>query len=341
MKSSITRLAGVAGGMVFGFAPGALAEKPDGPVNRFQFGAVLGFNTEVSFRSHAPSLPPIQRPNALGGTDREYADGFVRQDASGPGSPTTWNWGFNNAAQAIPGAINMSAPQGSPGADINGVSDDPQWGAEFTYGRILTVWADAGVGFELGLSWVDFSVEDSGTVANSLRRVTDTFGLASAVSPVPPYAGSFEGPGPLLDRAPLGSVTATGGTLSGSRRVEANWWGARLGPLLDIPMGDIVSLQLSGGLALAWFDAEFSYSETATAPGGGTTSDSASSSKDSLLWGGYGRAQLTAQFNRSFGFYAGVQYLLMEDFDISAGSRTAEVELGGTVQAVAGFLYQF
>lgn len=341
MKSSITLLAGFAGGMLVGFAPGALAEKPDGPVNRFQFGAVLGFNTEVNFRNHAASLPPIQRANALGGTDREYNDGFVRQDASGPGSPTTWNWGYETAAQAIPGAFTMNALQGNPGADINGVSDDPQWGAEFTYGRILTIWADAGIGFELGLSWVDFNVEDSGTVATSLQRVSDTFGLGGAVAPSAPYAGSFEGPGPLLDRAPLGSVTATGGTLAGSRRVEANWWGARIGPLLDIPMGDIVSLQLSGGLALAWFDAEFSYSETATAPGGGTTSDSASSSKDSLLWGGYGRAQLTAQLNRSLGFYAGVQYLLMEDFDISAGSRTAEVELGGTVQAVAGFLYQF
>ena len=329
------------GGIVLAAAPGAQAEKPDGPVNRFQFGAVLGFNTEVNFRNHAAALPPIVRPNSLGGTDREYNDGFVRQDSSGPGSPTTWNWGFDTAGQAIPGAFTMHALQGNPGADINGVSNDPQWGAEFTYGRILTVWADAGVGFEIGLSWVDFNVEDRSTVGTSLQRVSDTFGFGSVVAPSAPYAGSFEGPGPLLDRAPLGSVTATGGTLAGSRRVEANWWGARIGPLLDIPMGDIVSLQLSGGLALAWFDAEFSYAETATAPGGGVISSSASASKDSLLWGGYGRAQFTAQFSRQFGFYAGVQYLLMEDFDISAGSRTAEVELGGTLQVLAGFLYQF
>jgi hypothetical protein len=341
MNASLRTLLAASGGLAFAVVPAARAEKPDGPLNRFHFGAVLGFNTEVNFRNNAATLPPILRPNSLGGTDREYDDGFVRQDASGPGSATTWNWGYDQAAQSGPGGITMNALQGSPGADIEGVSDDPQWGAELTYSRILTVWADALVGLELGFSWVDFNVEDNSTVATSLRRVSDTFGLGGAVPPTAPYAGTYAGPGPLLDRGPAGSATATGGTLSGTRRLEANWWGARLGPLVDIPLGDVLSLQISGGLAVAWFDAEFSYSESATVPGGAPLAQSASASDDEFLWGGYGRAQFTAAFSRRCGMYAGAQYLLMEDFEISAGSRTAEAELGGTLQAVVGFLYQF
>lgn len=340
MNTPLLRLLGFSGGLLAA-ATAARGETPDGPLNRFEFGAVLGFNTEVSFRNRAAALPPIVRPNALGGTDREYDDGFARQDASGPVSATTWYWGYDQAAQSGPDGITMNSLQGNPGADISGVSDDPQWGAELTYSRILTVWADALVGLDLGVSWVDFNVEDSSTVATSLQRVSDTFGLGGAVPPTAAYAGTYAGPGPLLDREPSRSATSAGGTLSGTRRLEANWWGARLGPLVDIPLGDVLSLQLSGGLAVAWFDAEFSYSETATVPGGAPLAQAASASDDEFLWGGYGRAQFTAAFTRRCGIYAGAQYLLLEDFEISAGTRTAEAELGGTVQAVVGFLYQF
>lgn len=341
MNASFSRLLGVSGGLLITAVQAVRAEPPDGPLNRFQLGAVLGFNTKVNFRNTAASLPSIMQPNALGGTDRVYDDGFVRQDASGPASPTSWYWGYDRASQAGPDGLTMNALQGNPGADIEDVSDDPQMGAELTYTRILTEWADAGVGFEICGSWVDFNVEDSGTAATSLQRVSDTFGLGGAVPPAAPYAGTYDGPGALLDREPFRSAATSGGVISGTRRLEANWWGARIGPLVDIPMGDILSLQLSGGLAVAYFDAEFSYSETATVPGGAPLAQSAAVSDSEFLWGGYGRGQLTANFARRCGAYVGVQYLLMEDFEISAGPRAAEAELGGTIQAVVGFLYQF
>jgi len=316
------------------------AEPPEGPRHRVTVGAVAGINGSVSFRSTDAARPAVVRPNPAGGVDRGYDDGFVRQDAGGPAAAETWYWGYQQAAQAAGDAVAMHALTGRTGASFDERTDDPQLGAELAYAHRLVDINGAVIGLEIGAAWTGFNVADRGSAATLLARQTDTFSLGGLMPPAAPYAGTFDGPGPLLPREPATSVTAPG-TLAGTRELDADVWGLRLGPVLELPMGDLLAVQLSGGLAVSWVDAELSYRETVTFASGPALHLSGRASEDDWLFGGYLRGQLTGQITGRCGAYVAVQYLVMEDLEVAGPERAADVELGGTVQVSAGLVFTF
>ncbi|MCC7373075.1 MAG: hypothetical protein IT581_00355 [Verrucomicrobiales bacterium] len=336
---------GWAGSCLLTLATAASADAQDfaDARNRIQLGGRVGFNLGVDFRNRGGTVPDTIGPATGGGVDRTYPNGFVRPDAAGNDGGKTWNWGYSEAGQlsADGSALSQRGYTGTPYADSSDRSDDPQYGAELIYSRVLGDIAGAKWGFELGLNWSTFNVEDTSNLTGSITEVTDQYTLEGVIAPAAPYAGSFGGPGPLINDAPTRSSALVPTTVQGSRKLEGNLYGFRLGPMVDLPLGDWLSAQISGGFAAGWLDAEFRYRETASVASGTAWSRAGESSSDEWVLGFYARGQLTVQATDQLGIYAAVEYQGLEDATINAAEQSARVQLDQAVFISLGLNFRF
>jgi hypothetical protein len=348
LARSVRRLASLApaaGLALAGLHARAVGDPPAAdPVNRWQMGARLGFNLGVDFRNRALPLPDTLAPLVPGAVDRVYADGFVRPDASGSADGTSWNWGYADAAQVAPdgSALDLHGYSGTPYADSPDRSEEPQWGAEVSYARILGEWAGAHWGFEIGVQWTALAFEDDASLSGSMTRTTDAYPLQGVIPPAAPYAGSFDGPGPVIAiDSPARRTESVPTVVNGRRELEGNLVGLHLGPVLDLPLGDWLSAQLSGGLALAWVDAELAYDETATAGPGIAWSRSGSASDTSWLVGGYVRGQVTLRLGERFGIFGAAEFQTLTSDSVGDAEVEAEFAFDAGVFYSAGLRFDF
>lgn len=311
--------------------------------NRMQLGGRVGFNLSVDFRNRGGAVPDTVGPATGGGLDRTYAKGFVRRDASGNDGGKTWNWGYSEDSQVSleREVLIQSGHTGTPYADSADRSDDPQYGAELIYSRVLGDIAGAKWGFELGINWTTFNVDDTSNLTGSIDEVTDEYAFNGVILPAAPYAGSFDGPGPVISDAPTRSTAAVATAVTGSRKLEGNLYGVRVGPMVDLPLGDWLSAQLSGGFAAGWLDADFRYSETASIASGASWSRVGEASSDEWVFGFYARGQLTVQVNDQLGIYGAVEYQGLEDATIDAAEQSARVQLDQGVFVSLGVNFRF
>ena len=317
-------------------------ENPD-PRNRFQIGGRLGFRLQADFLAANRITPIPAGPEAGSAVDRAYTDGAVRRDASGNADGTTWNWDYSHSSQVTPdgSGLAMHATTENPLRDSKDRTDDPHPGFELNYARILGDWAGATWGVELGLNWMDVQLTDDASLETDLYQVTDLYPLQGTIPPDAPYTGSWDGPGPLLGSTPtrtLDAVTARG---LGRREIDGDLLGFKLGPVLDIPLGDWLSAQFSGGLALARFDGEFRFSENLTIGSGPAQSFQGSASTEEWLLGGYVRGQLSCRVTERLGVYAAAEYMGLESVDLEAATRRARLNLSGGIYLTAGLSVRF
>jgi hypothetical protein len=340
---------------------------------RLSFGVVVREFGDVTFRS-APRavgfpLPAVFGDDRLsllpgvggsgGVTDRTYADGFVRVDSSGGRDGQTWNWGYSEATQVSGDSIRFHSGLGgsetrvsedSRGAAGTSRDDiDPAAGPEVA---LDYVFPGAGpVRFSLGAG-VSFTPFDAAQVEQATFSadqsavhfdvgVVDSYLLGGVVPPDAPYAGSFEGPGPLLPdrpagrrllRSPSGRESARFDNRSQST-LEIDALRFSLGAGVEIS-GDRAFANLSAGPSLDVVDWEARHSESLTqrGPGAGTRQLGRwedSSSGTGVLWGGFVKAGAGWRITERVSVEAFARYDWSERLNGSAGPSTFEAGGGG------------
>ncbi len=327
--------------------------------NRFSLSGRLGFNISARFKGvsvtpvgnpAAPRTTPSQpgRPN---GDAYNYDDGYVLTDVSDNYGGQTWYWGYDNSASQISGntiLMSRTTSTAAAGGATGSFEDNPQLGAELAYNRFLGTWGDARYGVEVAVNYLDISLRANDTVSGSATRVTDAYPFtpdttppnATPVNTIPgPYQGSFEGPGFVIGDTPVSSTTVVipGQAMTDKRRFDGDLWGFRLGPYLEIPLGDPLNLSLSGGLAVGVLDADASWSQTS----GSTRIASGSGSDCDVLWGGYLSAALTCYLSERWSLVGGAQFQTLQNYEHSFGGREVEVDLGNTWFVTFGLSYKF
>lgn len=174
-------------------------------------------------------VPPV---GGLGSVaNRSYADGFVNIDVSGSTDGLTWFWGYENGAQVSGDSLQFSNTGGRSrevssyrnAAEPAGFGDEigeggPYVQLEYMMGTVSKVsW-----GPQIGFSFIDF--DTSGTRSDFSAGQSfvdydvtyrDRYALDGVIPPLAPYAGTFNGPGPLIpnipaDRTSSRSVADTG-----------------------------------------------------------------------------------------------------------------------------------
>jgi hypothetical protein len=187
---------------------------------------------------------------------------------------------------------------------------------EINYSRELTRGKHWRFGLEAALGYTAVSIKDNQTLTYTTTRLNDTYTLNGVVPPEPPYAGSFEGPGPLIPSSPSAGERSTtvlpgAATIFGERKVDSDLFTLRLGPYVEIPLYKKLSLNLGGGLTLAVADTKFSFNEIVSISdplyGINLTSAprSGSGSQTDFLVGGYAGGSVSYAFSEKVRVFIG------------------------------------
>lgn len=312
--------------------------------NRLTFGPRVGFNVQADFSSSLPAPAANPGPAVGGGLDRTYGNGYVRVDSTGNADGKTWYWGYNNAGQVSLeyDAINMNAVTETAHAAVNDVDGDPYVGGELTYTRYFFEWGHANWGLELGGAFMPVEIANDSTLTGLVSSIRDAFSLGGQVPPTAPYAGTYQGPGVSIGDAPTRTFFQQEAAFTGTRRLETTAFGMRFGPNVEIPLGKPLWMQLSGGLYVLYSDTDFSYDETVTFQGlSQAAHQSASASQQDWTFGGYLRGQILWAFSPHWGIYGNVEYLLIDDIKITAGSNQAALDFGDSFGFSLGLAWSF
>ncbi len=323
--------------------PLANAGEPIEQPNRITFAPRLGFNVKASFSSSLAGTGANPGPATGGGFDRIYDDGYNKVDSRGNAGGQTWNWGYQNNSQVDPVASTLAlhALAASDAATVNDAEDDPMVGGELTYTRYLFEFGHANWGFEIGGTYTPMSISDGSPLSANASVLSDLYSLGGITPPGAPYQGTYTGPGAFISDSPTRTSVTQPVTFTGNRKLESTVYGIRLGPNLDIPMGNPLSLQLSGGLYMQYVDSDFTYAETATLAGGISQTQSGSVSQQDWVVGGYVRGQLTVFVTRTIGIFAGAEYVFADSVTIGTPTHQATLQLDGTAYGMAGVAFKF
>ena len=249
----------------------ALEAPPSDSPNRFGLSYRMGFNLNVQFKNlggFVPTAPP--GPEAGGVVNRNYDDGYNRVDNNGnsyPGyPPATRNYEDLYPSQVVGAPPSVVMHSSSSAANVTGteLNDDPVPGFELSYSRELFRTGSARWSLEAAFGYSELSVSDSRPYAAGVTTINDAFG-------VPPNAftggpGVVPSPGPtsgaagtpLLDSTPVRSITGVAAgapgsaIITGQHEFNANLYGFRLGPGVEIPLSRKLALSISGGFALVY-----------------------------------------------------------------------------------------
>ena len=283
-------------------------------LNKLSLSYQMGLNIRVDFKKLG-GFAPIGDPGPASGTavDRTYDNGsYNKVDISGNAGGMTWNWGYQSAGQVQGQSIVMESSSSPNNASSKNHYDDPQSGVELMYSRELFRDAeDWRVGVELGVGYTKVSVSDSRRVLNRVDRIIDKYDVPpGVVVPLPPYNGTFEGPGALIGSGPNRTTTviSSEAVITGERNVDSDVFIMHLGPYLEVPIYKRLSMIFDGGLTLAVGMTEFSYHETVTIPDVGTVSRSSSGSQNDFLVGGYVGANLSYAITDNISIFCGAHF---------------------------------
>ena len=325
------------------------------PTNRITLSLRFGLNISgkfkgvgSSFTSGAPLAAGRHTPD---GSAYNYDDGYVLTDVSGNFGGQTWNWGYDNVSQVNASGADSVDLHRTVATDLpasNSGDDSPYVGAELTYNYELGVkedWHHLRYGLEGAVNFMPIAFNSGGSYDATLLLQTDTYSYMSGTTPPSaPYQGSFNGPGFVINDTPTSSATVLipGATFIAQQHFEANLWGFRLGPYLDLPVSEKMDLYFTGGLAVGVLDGEASWRENLILPGGaGSLGASGSGSDTSVLYGYYLSLRAAYQFTERWSVEAGVQYQDLGVYNHNFGGCTAELDLRKSFFVHAGVGFSF
>lgn len=324
--------------------PAVQAAEPIPRPNRITVAPRAAFNVKAGFTSSLAAASAVDPGPATGGQiPRTYDDGFVGVDSSGNAEGKTWYWGYQNDAQVDVAAdsLNLNALLSSGAASVEDVDEDLLFGGEATFTRYLFEFGRAFWGLELGVNFTPVSIEDSTPLTAPGSAVRDAFSLGGVTPPRAPYAGSVAGPGPVIGDSPARTALNPEMVFTGQREIEATTFGLRFGPNLDVPMGEPLSLQISGGAYVMYADAEFTYSETVSVAGQPLRTQGGRVEEQDWILGAYVRGQVLLMLSPTVGLFAGAEFLFIEDLELQNGSHGATLDFGDSFAAFLGVAFTF
>jgi hypothetical protein len=322
--------------------------------NRLTLSLRFGLNISGKFMGAGGSFNPGAAPGngrrTPNGDRYNYDDGYVLKDSTGNALGLTTYWGYDNASQYNAGADTMSFDRsmaaGIPSAQ--NADANPYPGLELTYDRKLGEkdnWHHMSYGVEGAVNYMKFSFQSDNTFNATVTTTTDVYQLPGTTPPPAPFQGTFDGSpgGYSLLEVPMissSSVITPGATLLSQNHFDANLWGFRLGPYVEFPLTEKLSLHVSGGLALGLIDGNDSWQEALTVTGVTTTSAGHGEAFD-MLWGGYLGADATWQINKRWSIEGGAQFQDIGRYRHSFGGRVVELDLSRSLFVEVGVGYSF
>jgi hypothetical protein len=271
--------------------------------------------------------------------NRTYDDGYVKVDSSGNAGGQTWNWGFQNASQVQGNSLVM---HGASAASATGSrNDDPHGGFDLAFGHCFGTAPGGRWGLQAAFDFTQVSIHDNQPLSGSAALISDAYSLGGVTPPLAPYAGGFNGPGPLLGDTPTRTTSLETVLITGQRTLDAQVYALRAGPYYEFSIGSGWSGRLGGGLALTLADTQYSYSETIFIGGGPGVNNAGSSEGASFQAGGYLEGKLLYAVTSHMSLFAGAQFESLGTFTHTVGREQAQLDLSSAVNVMFGLEWKF
>jgi hypothetical protein len=312
------------------------------PVNRFGLSYRAGFSISARFKNVGGYAAQSNPGAAIAGIDHTYDDGYNRVD-TGTNSNATWFWGYENASQISGNTVTMTSSS-APGNGVSGErKDDPQHGVELTYNRELGHFEKWRWGVETALNYTDVVIGNNAPYLGPRKDVRHTYQNLGSVFPEAPYHGTFEGPGDLISTTPVEEIrfTANGARTTGNRQFDADIYGFRVGPYLELPLDDRWAVSLSGGLALLSVNSDFNFRETVTMADRPAQTRRGNGSNSDILPGGYIGGNFLYAVRENVNLFAGAQFQTAGTYSHKESGKEVEMDLGKSVFINLGVGFSF
>jgi len=278
-----------------------------------------------------------------------YDNGFVLPDISGPTSAQTWNWGYQDPSQVSGNLLYQSRLRNTAQAGEWDGETDTALGGEFAIGSELFRF-DVGErvlrgGLEAGYAFNQFTVQERSQTSGTATQQNDGFNTGGIALPTAPYSGSFDGPGPLIDRTPsvTSSITSPSqATFDGE--MESNLHTLKMGFWVDYDLTERLLLSGSLGYASIYADTDLSYTESYsfTDP---RIPDTGPEARDigSRDWrpGIYAEVRMEYPFSERVFSYLGAQYQWNKDQEFSDEGREVTLDFGAQFAVSGGLGFRF
>lgn len=317
--------------------------------NRFGASFRMAFNVTVDFENVGAFASPAGMRSTPDGAPFNYDDGYVLTDSSGNLLGYTRYWGYDSASQVPGDGTLVMHTTSSAGSSVSVPDENPNLGFELTYNRELGRNKNVRWGLESAFNYMIVAVQDSRPLTIGASRVSTPYQLPAlegggfvSPPPAPYYHGADLSPegNPVINATPLPSSTAnTLVAMTGTRDFDADIFGFRLGPYLELSLGEKTTLSLSGGLALALVDSEFSYNETIAQPN--VSPASGSGSYHELMVGGYVAGNVSYKLAKAWDVFSGVQFQKVGQYSQTENGETAVLKLDQSIFVVVGASYSF
>jgi hypothetical protein len=309
----------------------------------FSFGPQFGLNLNARFNYLGNLNSASPGPATGGGVNRIYDDGFVRVDSSGDAGGQTWNWGYQPGAQLQGGTLILHGSS-SPVISTLSQNDDPNPGFDLAFGRRFGKAPGGQWGLQGAFDFTTLSIHNNQPLVSMGTFISDAYSLGGVIPPNAPYAGSFNGPGPLLGDTPTRTTTPEMVFISGQRTLDAQVYVLRGGPYYEFSFGNRWSGRLGGGLALAVADTKYSFNSVniTTSAGGVQTAYNVGSSEGAEFQaGGYLEGKLLYAMTVRTSLFAGAQYECLGTFSRNAGNEQAQLDMSNSVYVLFGVQLSF
>ncbi len=300
---------------------------------------VARFNVKATITGSRPTLGPGM-----------YDTGFVLPDNGGTASGLTWNWGYNSVSQLSANQLTQTRLDAVPtiGHQDFNVSD-PILGGEviggYQFNPILIGKKTAHVAFEIGYGYSGFSENSSFGAAGTASFTTDTRPVDPILAPIPPYAGTAAGPGPLIDLQPgTHTVILSPVTTAFQSSLKTTFHDFRLGPALDIDLNKRLSVGFGFGYSSVYADSSLAYVETITfanpafAPIAPAHVDI---KKGQWRTGAYAEVRLNYRFTDFVSLFVGGDIKCNRNFSFGDAGHQVDIGLRSTYGAKAGVTVHF
>jgi hypothetical protein len=330
------------------FTPTKLVPVPSESVNQLAASFRMAFNVKTSFENVGAFASGASQATPDGDA-WNYDDGYVLTDSSGNAMGYTRYWGYSSSGQLPGDGTILMHRYSSGGSTVGANPDEPLPGFELRYRRELGRGEKMRWGLEAAGNYMRVSVRDSGTIASSAFSLTDAYALPAlegggyvSPPPAPYYHGSGLSPqgNPVIGATPVSSLTDTMmASVSGSRDFEANVIGWRLGPYVEMPLGQKGKLSLSGGLSLAYVLSDFNFTESIASPI--ATSASGGGSDSELLVGAYISGEASYQLAQAWEVFGSVQFQYLDKYSQTESGRTAVLDMTKSLFVAVGVSYSF
>lgn len=328
-------------------APSLIESSQEAP----QRSLTLGYRNAFNIRNSFKAVGNIGRSNpgpATRDTDHFYDDGYNRVDSTGNdhfGDQSTTFWGYQDSSQydsSGSGSIAMHSAS-STGADSAGHTDDPVPGLEIVYSQDIIVNKHWHAGIEGAFNYQRVLANNSSPVNTTVTHITDVYQLNGAIPPTAPYDGPADLPGTLLGDTPTRTTTTAAESVTGSRSLEANLFGLRVGPYIEFPLNRIVSVTLSAGATAVGVESEYEVNQTITIDTG-TVPSVGSDIRGDVLFGGYAGGTVSAALSDQWSAFVGAQWQHVGTYSHHSGVNgggVAQLDLNNPIFVSAGVSFSF